>query len=116
MTYAIIGSRDFKNYELLKHVLDKIPDITKITSGGAKGADTLAEKYANSENIPLLVFFPEWNKYGKVAALIRNKDIVDAADGVIAFWDGTSRGTKQAMDYAASKGKKVLLINYLTSV
>ena len=82
-----------------------IPDeTTEIISGGAKGIDTLAEKYAEEHNIPKLIIKPEYEKYRRSAPLKRNEIIVDISDIVIAIWDGKSRGTKYAIDYAKKIG------------
>ncbi len=115
MNYAIIGSRDFKDYKFLSALLDKIPNITKVVSGGARGADSLAERWAKEHNIEVLLFIPDWDQYGKAAGFIRNKDIVNNADRIIALWDGSSKGTKSSIDYAAKAGKRVLIVNYLTN-
>jgi len=79
-------------------------------SGGAKGIDTLAEQYANKKKISKLIFLPDYERYGRIVPLIRNKQIVDSADIIIAFWNGTSRGTKFTIDYAKKCGKKLLFI------
>jgi len=105
MKVAIIGSRNL-NIEI-----DNYPpkNISLIISGGARGIDTLAEKYADKNGIPKLIFFPDYKRHGKIAPLIRNKQIVDNADIVIAFWDGASRGTKFTIDYANKCGKEVVV-------
>lgn len=111
MIVAIIGSRDFTDYELLKNYLKDI-NITQIISGGAKGADSLAERYAHENNIPVQIFKPDWNKYGRVAGIVRNKQIVEAAEMVIAFWDSKSRGTKNSIAAARKMNKEVLVIEF----
>lgn len=108
MKLAIVGSRTFNDYEMVKEALKDLA-ITEIVSGGAKGADTLAEKYAAENSIPVKVFKPEWGKYGRGAGPKRNKQIVDYADKVIAFWDGESRGTKSSIDLATEQGKLLLV-------
>ncbi len=107
MKVAIIGSRGLTVKDLETYLP---PDTTGIVSGGAKGVDTCAEQYAKQNGIPLRVFLPEYEKYGRFAPLKRNIRIVDYADVVLAFWDGSSRGTKYAIDYAEEKGKTVRLI------
>ncbi len=102
MKVAVIGSRSFQNRKLLEETLDKIEGIELIVSGGAIGADTMAEAYAKARGIKTLIFRPEYDKYGRTAPLIRNKVIINNADMVIAFWDGKSRGTKFTVDYAKS--------------
>lgn len=107
MKVAIIGSRNFDDYDLLTKTLNDF-SIDLIVSGGAKGADALAERYALLNNIETLIFKPEYKLYNRGAPLKRNLQIIDASDFVIAFWDGKSRGTKHAIDYALSQNKQVI--------
>lgn len=93
---------------MMKTVLDQ-HFISMIVSGGARGADSLAEKYANENKINTDICLPDYNKYGRKAPFIRNKQIVNGSDVIIAFWDGKSKGTKHSIDYAKSKGKKVIV-------
>ena len=90
MIVAVVGSRTLK-VENLKEYLPK--NTTEIVSGGAKGIDSCAKKYALENNIKYTEFLPEYEKYGRSAPLRRNIDIVKNAGYVIAFWDGKSRGT-----------------------
>lgn len=71
---------------------------------GAKGIDTCAREYAVSNGIKLTEFLPEYEKYGRSAPLKRNITIIENADLVLAFWDGTSRGTKFVIDNCKSHG------------
>lgn len=113
MNLAIIGSRTFNDYELLKNEVDKyLEDITCIISGGARGADSLGERYAKEHNIPIKIFYANWNLHGNKAGYLRNIDIIENAHIVIAFWDGTSKGTKHSIDLATSKNKN-LIIHYV---
>jgi len=115
MVIAIIGSRTFNNYALLKSEVDKVAadnPISLIVSGGAIGADKLGERYAVEHSVDKLVLKPDWNRFGKSAGFIRNKDIVDNADTVIAFWNGESKGTKHSIDYARKLGKQVIIFNF----
>ena len=109
MVLAIIGSRSFFDYEKLKDVLKNYL-ITKIVSGGAKGADSLAKQYALEHNIPIIEFLPDWDKFGKSAGPIRNQKIVNEAEFIIAFWDGKSKGTKQVIEYVKKKDKNVRVV------
>jgi len=78
---------------------------TEIVSGGARGIDTCAREYALSHNLKLTEFLPEYEKYGRGAPLRRNLLIIDYADLVLAFWDGTSRGTKYVIENCKKQGK-----------
>ena len=112
MKLAIVGSRTFKKYNTLCWFITRhidLPKISLVISGGAQGADTLAERYAKENNIPVKVIRPNWKKHGKAAGFIRNKDIVKECDILVAFWDGKSRGTKHSIDLA-EKYKKPYFI------
>lgn len=90
MKIAIIGSRSIK----IQNLSDYLPqNLSEIVSGGARGVDRCAEKYAKRNGIKLTVFLPNYTLYGKSAPLKRNDQIAAYADMVIAFWDGKSRGT-----------------------
>ena len=90
MKVAIIGSRnlnvtDFENY---------LPEgTTEIVSGGAKGVDSCAKIFALTKGLKVTEFLPDYSRYGKAAPLRRNVEIAEYADVVLAFWNGTSRGT-----------------------
>ena len=109
MKIAVIGSRNFNDYELVKTTLSTL-NITLLVSGGAKGADSLGERYATENNIETLIFKPDWEKHGKAAGMIRNTDIINNADTVIAFWDGESKGTKDSITKAEKKNKNIIII------
>ncbi len=95
MKVAIIGSRSLTE----DNIGEYIPvQTTEIISGGAKGIDACAEKYATENGIKLTLFLPQYQKYGRFAPLKRNIEIIENADLVIAFWDGKSRGTKETLN------------------
>lgn len=101
---AVVGSRTFIDYDYMCQTL-KWFDIKQIISGGAKGADALAKRYAEEHNIDYKEFPANWDKHGKSAGYIRNKQIVDAADEVVAFWDGESKGTQHTITITEEQGK-----------
>jgi hypothetical protein len=111
MKVAVIGSRNFNNYELVKETLTNL-DITLLISGGAKGADSLGERYATENNISTLIFKPDWKRYGRGAGMIRNTDIVNNSDIVVAFWDGTSKGTLDSIRKVEKLNKGLMIIKY----
>lgn len=113
MKLAVIGSRNFVDYSLLCSYLTKINDIKEIThiiSGGAIGADRLGLQWAKSNNKETIIFFPEWKKYGKRAGFLRNNDIIESSDKVIAFWDGKSKGTEHSIKLCKKLNKKCKIV------
>lgn len=110
---AIVGSRSFNNYNLLKESIDTNYgdcEIECIVSGGARGADRLGAKYASDNGIELIEHKPEWDKYGKKAGFIRNRYIISDCTHCIAFWDGESHGTKHDIDLCEEMGKPCTVV------
>ena len=104
MKVAVIGSRNLVVQDLGIY----LPEETmEIVSGGAKGIDTCARKYALANGLKLTEFLPEYNCYGRGAPLKRNLQIIDYADCILAFWDGKSRGTKFVIEHCKAQGKPV---------
>ena len=100
----IAGSRGFDNYSYLKrrmnlllHEKTKTHEII-IVSGGAKGADSLGEKYARLKGYEVERFIPDWGKYGKPAGPIRNSEMAKYADAAVVFWDGKSTGSNDMIN------------------
>lgn len=104
MRVAVIGSRTWTDLKKIYDTLDDLKDIKTIISGGARSADQISEEYAKDRNLRTMIFFPDYDRYGKIAPLIRNREIVKNADMVIAFHDGKSRGTLYTIDYAKKLG------------
>ena len=103
----IAGTRTFQDYDLLCRKCDfffanKRP--TAIVCGEARGADSLGKKYAEEHNLQVNSFPADWNKYGKRAGYIRNREMAEHADALIAFWDGSSRGTQHMINLAKEYG------------
>lgn len=113
----IAGSRDFNNYDLLKEKCDKIlfkfnRDEIEIVSGGARGCDRLGEIYAIDNNYKLTKFLADWDGLGKRAGYIRNQEMANYSDYLIAFWNGNSRGTLHMIEIARKQNLKTRIINY----
>lgn len=114
----VCGGRDFTNYFVVKNVLDrcKLKKDTVIISGNAKGADTMGERYARENGLQLEIYPANWSKYGKSAGPIRNQEMCNVCDCVIAFWDGMSRGTKNMIDISKEAGHLVFVFDYKGSL
>lgn len=104
MKIAIIGSRNLMINNLEKY----LPQYTtEIVSGGAMGIDTCAERYAKEKGIKFTSFLPDYESHGRQAPILRNIEIIDYSDEVIAFWDGKSKGTKFVIDRCKKKNVKI---------
>ena len=110
MKIIIAGSREVTDYNLILEAVRKSEfDISEVVSGNARGVDKLGERYATENNIDLKIFPADWDRYGKRAGYIRNSEMGEYADGLIAIWDGKSKGTKYMIDII-DNNKKLLYI------
>jgi len=114
----VAGGREFNNYPMLsKAIIDLSETLydqvaVSIVSGMARGADELGVRFAAQHNVKLYKFPADWNQYGKRAGFVRNKQMGDCSDGLLAFWDGASKGTAQMIEYMRSLNKPVHIVRY----
>ena len=114
----IAGGRDFMDYNLLKEKTNKILQEKKVThkiviiSGCARGADTLGLRYASENAFDVEEYPADWDKYGKKAGYVRNVEMAENADALIAFCDGKSKGTKHMIDIATERNLPIRVIRY----
>lgn len=112
----IAGSRSFNDYKYLKHCVDillkNIHEEIVIVCGKARGADSLGERYAKENGYTVRYFPADWNRFGKSAGCIRNEEMAQNADALIAFWDGKSRGTKNMIKLAHKYGLQLRIKYY----
>jgi hypothetical protein len=106
MKIAIIGSRDYPNLqEVQQYVQDQLNEADVVISGGARGVDRTAEMAAKARGLKTEIYLPDWQRYGKPAGIKRNLQMIDACDFVVAFYDGSSKGTRFTIDEAIKRGK-----------
>jgi len=113
--FIIAGTRDFSDYSLLKDKLDRLKahlGTFEIVSGTARGADSLGERYASENSLPIKRFVPDWDKFGKAAGYKRNEEMALYADGCIVFWDGKSKGTEHMINLAKKHGIDLSVVRY----
>lgn len=117
------GSRGFSNYVYLRDALKELfmikgynPTQVEIISGGARGADQYAIRFATEYNLKLKIMNADWGVHGKRAGIIRNQEMLDYATSdpndkamLISFWDGQSKGTKHMIDIAQKAGIDIRL-------
>lgn len=113
MKCIIAGGRDFNDYNKLKNFMNSLPELpTEIVSGCARGADHLGILFAEEYGLPCKHFPAEWDKHGKAAGPIRNIQMADYADILVACWDGVSRGTRHMINEARKRDLIVFIVDY----
>lgn len=105
MKTIIAGGRDYRISQDDIEFLDSL-EITEVVSGGAKGADTGGEEYAEERGIPIIRFNADWDKHGKAAGPIRNREMANYADAVVLFPGG--RGTESMYKEAVKSDLTIL--------
>ena len=114
MKIIVAGGREFNNKEIIFRCLDSV-GIKKeytIISGHATGVDSMAELYAKERGLTLEIYPAQWDKYGKKAGPMRNHEMACNGDALIAFWDGSSRGTKNMLRHAVTKRLSIIVFDY----
>lgn len=117
MKVIIAGSRTLSDASLIRGLTDMFLTnldvrVGEIVSGAAVGPDKIGETYAALHNIPLILMPADWNRHGKAAGPIRNRQMAEYADMDIVFWDGQSRGTLN-MIKEMSRVKKPCLVHII---
>jgi predicted Rossmann fold nucleotide-binding protein DprA/Smf involved in DNA uptake len=114
---AIVGSRGFLDLDAVVEYVNLLPAGTVVVSGGAPGPDRIAAMAARMRRLPVVEYLAEWRtpdgSIDRLAGFKRNRLIVDAADCVVAFWDGKSRGTAHTISLARQAGKPVEVITHV---
>ncbi|MGH7765759.1 MAG: SLOG family protein [Candidatus Dormibacteraceae bacterium] len=108
MRVAIVGSRRFADTVRVTDYVNSLPPRASIITGSASGVDAAATKAARSKGIAIQVLpasFEEISDASKSAA--RNQKLIDACDVLVAFWDGSSQGTRATVERALDSEKEV---------
>jgi|SRR5579859_5228126 len=109
---AVVGSRDYKYRADVVDYIYSLPLDVIIVSGGARGVDGIAAAAGRERMIDVDIYHANWTLYGKKAGYLRNVQMVDNCDEVVAFWDGKSRGTSHTISIARKKNKPVTVYTY----
>lgn len=114
---AVSGSRHFHDYTFVSGFLDAfIAKVSRngraveLVSGGASGVDTLAERYAEERGYPLHRFPADWKQFGRAAGPIRNKQMAEESDILVAFLSPNSRGTANMINQMNKAGKLYFVV------
>lgn len=111
MKIAIVGSRDFPDLQMVEERVRNFGRSFEFVSGGARGVDKTAEKAAKKIGAKITVFPADWKTHGKRAGFLRNQQIVDYCDELVAFWDGESKGTMHSVSLTKAQGKPGAIYN-----
>lgn len=111
MKTIIAGSRTINDPEILLDAIESSEfEITEVVSGCANGVDKLGELYAETAGLPIKKFPADWS-FGKVAGIIRNRQMAEYADAAIVIWDGSSRGSKNMIEESKKNNLKLYVYN-----
>lgn len=105
----VAGGRDITDQAFVTSCITSVlfeGGITEVVCGGAKGVDTLGKYWAESMEVPVKMFPADWSTHGKSAGPIRNVEMAQYADALVAVWNGSSKGTKHMIDTMLSLGKE----------
>jgi|CABP01.1.fsa_nt_gi hypothetical protein len=118
MKIIVAGSRDVTKSEVRAalHACSWIGFVSAVVSGTARGADTFGERWAEENGIGIVRFPAEWEKYGRRAGPLRNEVMARNAEGLIAVWDGRSRGTRSMIDLASKHGLRIMVFRTDTNL
>lgn len=115
----VAGGRDFACYASLSLVLNTFYATLladgkqlEVVCGGARGADSLGERWAMQFGVPIVRMPADWNAHGKSAGYKRNAQMAEVGHELVAFWDGKSKGTGHMIDIARAKGLPITVVGY----
>ena len=115
MKVIVAGSRTITEYKYIVRAINEaceihnITGITEVVSGAAPGVDRLGAAFGKANNIPVKEFPAEWDKHGKKAGYLRNEEMAQYADVLVAVWDGMSRGTQHMINIMKKLNKPVYI-------
>ena len=110
MKVGIVGSRGFTDRDRVRSYVDTLVPSVVVVSGACRGPDSWAAERARERGMAVVEYPADWDKHGRAAGFIRNGLIVGASDVLVAFWDGTSKGTADSIAKARATGKPVTII------
>lgn len=130
----IVGSRSSKQ-DLIKYqpmftkLIDNViskqlenrKEIIIVHGGCSTGGDKLADIYAKEKGYKIKVFPANWSKYGKRAGYIRNEEMhkyISSFEnrGVLAWWDGQSKGTQHSFELSKKYNNRIRVYNYTENI
>lgn len=114
---GIVGSRSITDSKYVFSVLDFYlarlleENEVVVVSGGAIGIDSLGAQWAELRKLKTEIYLPDWQTHGKKAGFLRNQQIIDNSDYLIAITTG-SNGTADSIKRAVKKNIPIKIIKY----
>lgn len=114
----VAGGRDYTNKAQMFKVLNELAETefldpsAELVCGMARGADMTAYHLFKEHGNIIHEMPADWDSEPRRAGYIRNAEMGNMADGLVAFWDGKSKGTKHMIDYMTKLGKPVHVHQY----
>jgi hypothetical protein len=115
MKTIVAGSRSITEYEVVARAIDLAPwPITEVVSGKAPGVDRLGERWAFENFVPVKLFPAHWGSgttYNRRAGFLRNEEMAEYAEALVAVWDQQSSGTRHMIKIAVARKLRVLVVS-----
>ena len=111
MKVAVVGSREWPYPEMVKEFISRFHKDIVVISGHARGVDRYAETFAREAGLEVISIPANWDKHGNKAGYIRNVEMVEKCDCLVAFWDLKSKGTKHSIDLILNSNKDFLVFS-----
>lgn len=113
MKVIVAGSRHITSRKIVALAMQASKlEISELVCGLAPGVDSVARELADEALVPIKDFPADWDKYPKAAGHIRNKEMGNYADALVAVWDGQSKGTQHMIQYMCDLNKPVYIYLY----
>lgn len=111
MKIIVAGSRTITNRAFILSAMEKlISNGFTVISGCAQGVDKIAAEIAREHGLEVIEMPADWKKHGKRAGFIRNEEMAEIADGLLAIWDGMSSGTHHMINTMHEMGKRFRIV------
>jgi hypothetical protein len=118
MRLGVISSRYVTDYKLANAWLNAVILNSKLSSahvtivtGECNDVGTVALQYAVCNSMNMMLHYPDYEHYGKIAAHMRNKLLVADIDMLVAFVDNECHYVQDIVLLTKESNKPIILID-----
>jgi hypothetical protein len=105
---GIVGSRHFPELERVAEYVRSLPGTASLVTGSASCVDAEATRAARERGLPVRVLGASFEEAADAgSAMERNQRLVSTCEVLVAFWDGSSPGTRGTVERALDSGREV---------